>query len=351
MRIPFVILTGFLGSGKTTLTNRLLARRAERGARGKIGVIVNELGAVGIDGALLGGDAARQIELPGGCVCCLLGDDLDRTLLELVDANPELEAILLETTGVAEPIPIAWAVQRPPVSERVRMAAVVTLVDAANFRASRPLSPAVDAQLAYADVVLVTKASLAGDAESARVESDVRTIAPRSLIWSRSTDEHAAWLESVLADPDLAPVVSGEAARSYEDRPVAVIGAHRDHDGHDHLHSDEAGCRHPEHSGETAAHGIDSVWVPALGVVDLEELEDQLGALPANYVRIKGIVHATDGRDGAGALAKWIAIHRVGLRVSSEPMAGPPSQQACIVALGVGVAADALAACVDASAA
>lgn len=341
-----MILTGFLGSGKTTLVNRLLQRRAERSARGKLGVIVNELGAVGIDGALLGGDAARQIELPGGCVCCLLGDDLERTLLELVDANPELEAIVLETTGVAEPIPIAWAAQRPPVSERVRMAAVVTLVDAANFGASRAVSPAVDAQLAYADVVLVTKAELAGEAECARVESEIRTIASRSQIWIRSTEDHAAWLESVLADPELAPAVSGAAARSYEERQGAVIGAH---DGHGHAHGDEARCRYPEHPGETAAHGIDSVWVSAPGVVDLEELEEQLAALPANYVRIKGIVHATDGRDGTSALAKWIVVHRVGLRVSSEPIAGAQVQQACIVALGVGVEAHMLAACIAAS--
>ena len=82
-----MLVTGFLGAGKTTLVNRLLARRAERGAGGKLGVIVNELGEVGIDGALLEG-GARQVELAGGCVCCVLGDDLDRTLLDLVAAIP-----------------------------------------------------------------------------------------------------------------------------------------------------------------------------------------------------------------------------------------------------------------------
>lgn len=339
--MPFVIVTGFLGSGKTTLLNRVLARRAARGASGKLGVIVNELGAVGIDGALLGGrggdQPARQIELPGGCVCCVLGDDLERTLLELVDANPELEAIVLETTGAAEPLPIAWAAQRGAAGERVRLAAVVTLVDATNFRAARAVSPAVDAQVAYADVLLLTKAALAGAEETARVEAEVRTLASRALVRRASTDEHAAWLEEVLVDPSL-------------ERPASLDGEadHAHRHAHGHVHTDECDdneCRQSEH----AAHGIDSVWVAVPGVVDLEELEDQLTELPANYVRIKGIVRATDGRVAGGAPTRWVAIHRVGLRVSSEPFDAPDLEQARIVALGPAVKSDVLGACVDAA--
>ncbi len=366
-RVPLVILTGFLGSGKTTLLNRLLRRRAEDAReaiasdRGKLAVIVNELGEVGIDGALLGGregELARQIELPGGCVCCVLGDDLGQTLVELVEGNPGpasgaaasdkktgapegLDAIVLETTGVAEPIPIAWAVERPPADALVRLAAVVTLVDASNFRASRALSPAVDAQVAYADVVLVTKAELAGEAETARVLAEVRTLASQALVWIRGTDAHAEWIDSVLADPKIPRI--GDPAPS----PTG-----RDH-GHVHAGDPDHECRPADQLLDRSAHGIDSVWVPVHGVVDLEELEDQLAALPSNYVRIKGIVRAIDGRVEAGASARWIAVHRVGLRVSSEPLeaAGAPDlEQPCIVALGPAVKTEALAACVEAAA-
>ncbi len=311
VRVPLVVVTGFLGAGKTTLVNRLLARRAERSARGKLGVIVNELGDVGIDGALLGNDVARQVELPGGCVCCVLGDELDRTLLELVARNPELDSIVLETTGIAEPLPIAWAVRRDPVQTAVRLAAVVTVIDAIHFVESRKVSAAVEAQVAYADVLLVTKSEIAGELATTEAIAAAAQLAPRALVRVGSTDDHAAWLEQTLADPSL------------EHSPSA-------HD-HDHDHD----------------HDITSIWLEIPGVVDLEELEDQLAELPASYVRIKGIANAVD----AAGEARWIAFHRVGLRVSSEPVAGRPGGWTTgrIVALGRELDAARLTACVEAA--
>jgi G3E family GTPase len=327
--VPLIIVTGFLGAGKTTLVNRILKRRAERMETTKLGIVVNELGAVGIDGALLGGQGdespVRQVELPGGCVCCVLSDDLDKTLLELVASNPGMEAIVLETTGVAEPLPIAWAARREPVASAIRLAAVVTLVDATSFVASRDVSDAVDAQVAYADVLFVTKAELAGEAATAEVIGAARDLAPKALVRTGTTDEHAQWLEEALRDPS---VVASAPVRKLEiEAPTP------------HVHDET--CRHTEHGD----HGIDSVWIGVSDDVDLEELSDQLTELPDNYVRIKGILLAVDESAGA-TTARWTAVHRVGLRVSSEPVDPPNFQEGRIVALGPGVSADELAAAV-----
>ncbi len=320
VRVPLVVATGFLGSGKTTLVNRILARRAERGETTKLGVIVNELGAVGIDGALLGGESARQVELPGGCVCCVLGDELDKTLIDLVETNPNLSAIILETTGVAEPLPIAWAVRRAPVEAVVRLAAVVTLVDSTTFVSSRAVSDAVDAQVAYADVVLVTKSEIATDHDTRAAIAAARELAPRAQLRTGTTDAHAAWLEEVLADPSL----------------VELTAPHPPDQGGASGHVHDENCRHPEHP---TAHGIDSVWIRVGDVVDLEELSDHLADLPDNYVRIKGILRAVD--ESTGFLEpRWYAIHRVGLRVSSELVDAPGfdnPHEGRIVALGPAV--------------
>jgi G3E family GTPase len=331
--VPLIIVTGFLGAGKTTLVNRLLARRRERSATGKLGVIVNELGEVGIDGALLGGETARQIELPGGCVCCVLGDELDTTLLELVAQNPGLEAIVLETTGVAEPLPIAWAVARDSVAQHIRLAAVVTLVDATNFLASRAVSTSVDAQVAYADVLLVTKAELAiARTDGAdRAEAVAHELAPRALVRRGTADDHAAFLEALLVDPPV-PSVEDRDARA---RVVEVPQP----DGQVTAHVHTADCRHLD---MPSAHGIDSVWVSVGPPLDLEELEDQLAELPSNYVRIKGIVPVHAAHDAM----RWVAVHRVGPRVSSESIEPGDRQQGRIVALGPAVTREDLARCV-----
>lgn len=326
MKLPVVVLTGFLGAGKTSLLNRVLAARAAAGdAAGKLAIVVNELGAIGIDAELLPGGAARQVELPGGCVCCVLNDALDAAILDILAANPALEMLVIETTGVAEPVPIVWTLERPPLAERLRVAAVVTLVDPTSWAAARATSSAAEIQVESADVVLVTKRDVATEAERAAARAAIARLAPQAPVLELGGDEAAAWLLDVLRDPP-------ERAR-------------RDHDHHDH---DGAACDDDAHDHRAgAAHGVDSVALPIDATLELEAFEDAVAELPAAFFRVKAIVHAIDART-ADTSPGWNAVHRVGLRVSSEPIAAPRGSGR-VVGLGPGVTAAPLAACVAAA--
>ncbi|RYE85830.1 MAG: GTP-binding protein, partial [Oxalobacteraceae bacterium] len=144
--IAATVLTGFLGSGKTTLLNALLA--APHGLR--LAVIVNEFGAIGVDGALLQGDA-QFVELDNGCLCCALNAELNDTLLALRDRGG-FDHVIVETTGLADPLPVAWAFTKPGLSQCFRVDAIVTVVDAINGPHATALAPEAGVQVERADV-------------------------------------------------------------------------------------------------------------------------------------------------------------------------------------------------------
>lgn len=311
--VSVIVLTGFLGSGKTSLLNRLMATRPA--SRGKLAIIVNEFGAVGIDGSLLPSDMSRQIELPGGCICCELNEDLDRTITELLEAEPEIETIVVETTGIAEPLPITWTLQRPPLSERVRLAAVVTVVDAIEHARSRDRAPAVDNQVEYGDLLVISKLDVLGASEPPEaLLALLRARNPDAPILAAAPERLPGLLWQALEDP-----------RPAMPRP----GPNAHQTGHGHY-----------------GHGFDAVVVEIENLLDFEELEEALEELPDNYLRIKGIARVIDRSTGSDA-PHLVAFHRVGARVSREPVTAAGTMRA--VALGPGVERAALAACIEAA--
>jgi G3E family GTPase len=281
-------------------------------------IVVNELGEVGIDGEVLPQGMTRQVELPGGCICCVFNEELDTSLSELLDSTPDLELIVIETTGVAEPMPICWSLEREPLSERVRLAAVLTVIDVTNFEQSRALTPGVDAQVEYADVLLLSKTDLL-DAPGSTMRA-LRELNAGAPIVTGTADDVVAMLWRFLTDPELPSTPRRRAPDP----------------GH---HHEDSGVLH-------AAHGFETVWLPIAGLLDFEELSAQLEELPANWVRIKGIAEVIDQSTGHAA-PHWVVFHRVGTRVSSEPLPAPGSPR--VVALGKGLERTRLAACLDAS--
>lgn len=311
--LPIVVLTGFLGSGKTTLLNRWLELGGGRApGGGRMALIVNELGAVGIDGDLLPTGMTRQVELAGGCICCQLDEDLARTVADLADREPDLELAIIETTGVADPLPISWTLARPPLDQRARLSCVVTVVDPLNHRASRPTSPSVDAQVDGADILVLSKLDLSAGPPAGLV-AELERRNPVAPIITVPPGEAPAAVWRMLADPAL-----DEPRRA---RPTAPPVARRD--GH-----------------------LDSLALTIESVLDLEELTSSLESLPPSVVRIKGIAEVIDRTTGSDE-PRQVVFHRVGARVSSEPLAGRRDHR--MVAIGRDLDRAALDACLRAA--
>ena len=178
-QIPVTVLTGYLGSGKTTLLNRILTE-----AHGKrFAVIINEFGEVGIDNDLIV-DADEEIfEVNNGCICCTVRGDLIRIIGGLMRRSRAFDGIVVETTGLADPAPVAQTFfVDEEVRRRTRLDAIVTVTDAKHLLEEINRAPEAQEQLAFADVVLVNKTDLVDEDGLASVERRIRRINPYATI-------------------------------------------------------------------------------------------------------------------------------------------------------------------------
>ncbi|GLK69737.1 cobalamin biosynthesis protein CobW [Hansschlegelia plantiphila] len=168
------VLTGYLGAGKTTILNGILG--APRGAR-RYGVVVNEFGEIGVDGELIVGADEAVVELANGCLCCSVRGDLIGALETLLARDAGLDAILIETTGLADPAPIAATfLLDDDLSDHIRLDGVVCVVDAVHLAESIEGDPAVAAQIAFADLLLLTKADVASPSQRTEAEGIARAL-------------------------------------------------------------------------------------------------------------------------------------------------------------------------------
>ena len=237
-QIPVTVLTGYLGSGKTTLLNRILSE--DHGKR--YAVIVNEFGEIGIDNDLIVESDEEIYEMNNGCVCCTVRGDLIRVVEGLMRRPGRFDAIVVETTGLADPAPVAQTFfMDEDVRSKTKLDAVVALVDAKHLPLRLKDSSEAEDQIAFADVVVLNKTDLVTDAELRDVEAAVRAINPSARI--HRTQRSGVPLAEVLDRGAF------DLKRAIDNDPHFL-----DHHDHDHDHECGPDCDHDHHHHHDGHH-------------------------------------------------------------------------------------------------
>jgi G3E family GTPase len=254
-KTPVTVLTGYLGAGKTTLLNRILSE--DHGKR--YAVIVNEFGEIGIDNDLIVGADEEVFEMNNGCVCCTVRGDLIRVLSGLMKRKGKFDGIIVETTGLADPAPVAQTFfVDDDVRARTELDSVTTVVDAKHLPLRLKDSREAAEQIAFADQIILNKTDLVTDAELAEVEKAIRTLNPMAPI--RRAQRSNVPLDAVLGRHafDLARVteLQPDFLNPGHGEPGHVHDEHCDHDhGHEHGHDHD----HHHHDHDHGHHGHDHI--------------------------------------------------------------------------------------------
>ena len=285
-RLPVTVIAGFLGTGKTTLVNHILAN--QQGL--KAAVIVNEIGEIGIDGELIIAAEDDMVELSNGCICCSANTGLLDAVFRVLQRE-DVDYLVVECSGLADPLPVALTFVRPELRDRVRLDAILTVADADNFSLDTSCGKAAQNQLRCADTILLNKCDLAGRDRLAAIEERIREIHARARI-----------LRTTRCQIHPALILGGT---SLED-----TDAPRNHD-HDHLSED----------------GFGALSFMADRPFSAEKFQSFLQGLPPDVFRAKGLIWIAESE------ARYV-FHLVGQRFTLDTSIRARPQQTKLVLIG-----------------
>ncbi len=274
--LPVTIITGFLGSGKTTLLNHILSN--QQGLR--TAVMVNEFGEINIDSELIVSSEEDMVELSNGCMCCTVRGDIADSVFRLLERGDQLDYLVVETTGLADPLPIALTFLGEELRDLTRLDSIVTLVDATNFAPDLFQSEIAYSQIAYGDVILLNKTDLLPAADLQTLEERIQDIKQGARILK--TVKSQVPLELILDTDLFDPEVVQQADHSDH---------HHDHDhDHDHHHHDHHDHDHDHHHDHLEAEGFNSLSFQSDQPLSLNKFQDFLNSLPDAVFRAKGLL-------------------------------------------------------------